>query len=321
MIDFRYHLVSIISIFLALAVGIVLGAGPLKEQIGDTLTQEVTQLRQDKSDLRAQVDAAQQSATVHENFEGAALPRVVVGQLANQSVAMIVLPGARASLVDATKRAVAAAGGALVSTTTVKSSWVAGSDAERQAQQGLASELGAEQPTPTPSPSPSNATGPLDALLAGALVGKEGSPGPSDNARAVLSKLVDQGLIDADAEGLRTATSAVIVAAPVAGNDETVRDAAARRYAALAGAFDAAGQGAVLVSDVSLSGAKNSSSVVGAVRDDSTLSEVLSTVDNGSQSMGQASVVLALSQQFTGGVGQYGLESGVSAPYAPMPTP
>ena len=38
MIDFRYHLVSIVSIFLALAVGIVLGAGPLKEDLGNTLT-------------------------------------------------------------------------------------------------------------------------------------------------------------------------------------------------------------------------------------------------------------------------------------------
>ena len=35
-IDFRYHLVSIVSIFLALAVGIVLGAGPLKEDLGNT---------------------------------------------------------------------------------------------------------------------------------------------------------------------------------------------------------------------------------------------------------------------------------------------
>ena len=49
MIDFRYHLVSIVSIFLALAVGIVLGAGPLKEDIGNTLTSEVTKLREDKA--------------------------------------------------------------------------------------------------------------------------------------------------------------------------------------------------------------------------------------------------------------------------------
>ena len=40
MIDFRYHLVSLISVFLALAVGIVLGAGPLRENLGDQLAGE-----------------------------------------------------------------------------------------------------------------------------------------------------------------------------------------------------------------------------------------------------------------------------------------
>ena len=52
-IDFRYHLVSLVSVFLALAVGIVLGAGPLKESIGDTLTGQVEQLRGEKDALRA----------------------------------------------------------------------------------------------------------------------------------------------------------------------------------------------------------------------------------------------------------------------------
>ena len=33
------------------AVGIVLGAGPLQGQIGDTLTAEITQLRSDKASL------------------------------------------------------------------------------------------------------------------------------------------------------------------------------------------------------------------------------------------------------------------------------
>ena len=45
MIDFRYHLVSLISVFLALAVGIVLGAGPLRESLGDQLAGQVEQLR------------------------------------------------------------------------------------------------------------------------------------------------------------------------------------------------------------------------------------------------------------------------------------
>ena len=37
MIDFRYHLVSLISVFLALAVGVVLGAGPLQNSLGTAL--------------------------------------------------------------------------------------------------------------------------------------------------------------------------------------------------------------------------------------------------------------------------------------------
>ena len=56
MIDFRYHVVSLISVFLALAVGIALGAGPLKETIGDTMAGQV-QLATEKDALRTELDA------------------------------------------------------------------------------------------------------------------------------------------------------------------------------------------------------------------------------------------------------------------------
>ena len=61
MIDFRYHIVSLISVFLALAVGIALGAGPLEETIGDTLTGQVEVLREEKDALRAELDDTQSS--------------------------------------------------------------------------------------------------------------------------------------------------------------------------------------------------------------------------------------------------------------------
>ena len=54
MIDFRYHLVSLISVFLALAVGIVLGAGPLRENLGDQLAGQVEQLRTEQEQLRGE---------------------------------------------------------------------------------------------------------------------------------------------------------------------------------------------------------------------------------------------------------------------------
>ena len=58
MVDFRYHLVSLVSVFLALAVGIILGAGPLQNAIGDTLSNRVEALRASRDDAREKFDAA-----------------------------------------------------------------------------------------------------------------------------------------------------------------------------------------------------------------------------------------------------------------------
>lgn len=52
MIDFRYHLVSLVAVFIALAIGIVLGAGPLRENLGEQLTEQVEQLRVDRDQMR-----------------------------------------------------------------------------------------------------------------------------------------------------------------------------------------------------------------------------------------------------------------------------
>ncbi|BDZ58322.1 hypothetical protein GCM10025872_19790 [Barrientosiimonas endolithica] len=48
MIDFRYHLVSIVAVFLALATGLVIGATSLQDQVAGTLQGQVTQLRGEK---------------------------------------------------------------------------------------------------------------------------------------------------------------------------------------------------------------------------------------------------------------------------------
>ena len=92
MIDFRYHLVSIVSIFLALAVGIVLGAGPLKEDIGNTLTSEVTRLREDCTQLRAQLDEAEKAAQARDAFTEASNKSLLANRLQDTTVSVVVLP-------------------------------------------------------------------------------------------------------------------------------------------------------------------------------------------------------------------------------------
>ena len=51
MIDFRYHLVSLIAVFLAVALGIVIGTTALNQPILADIKNQVTALEQDKRSL------------------------------------------------------------------------------------------------------------------------------------------------------------------------------------------------------------------------------------------------------------------------------
>ncbi|MYM19599.1 copper transporter [Brevibacterium sp. 5221] len=89
MIDFRYHLVSLISVFLALAVGIVLGAGPLKQPIGESLQSQVESLRTDRDKLRGELDTAHGDVQKLNDFVVAEAPSQLRGALKGRTVAVV----------------------------------------------------------------------------------------------------------------------------------------------------------------------------------------------------------------------------------------
>lgn len=95
MVDFRYHLVSLISVFLALAVGIVLGAGPLQDSIGSTLNAQVETLRESRENLRAQADAAQNELSQANDALAIAGESLTSDLLSGTSVAIVSLPGVK----------------------------------------------------------------------------------------------------------------------------------------------------------------------------------------------------------------------------------
>ena len=92
MIDFRYHLVSIISVFLALAVGIVLGAGPLKQPIGESLQSQVDSLRTDRDDLREKLDAANGSIEDLNTYITESAPALLAETLKGTNITLVSTP-------------------------------------------------------------------------------------------------------------------------------------------------------------------------------------------------------------------------------------
>jgi outer membrane murein-binding lipoprotein Lpp len=310
-IDFRYHLVSIVSIFLALAVGIVLGAGPLKEDLGNTLTSEVKNLRADKASLRSQLDAAEKASSARDEFTTASNRSLLAGRLTDTTVSVVVLPGAESSVVKATTGALTLAGAKIGSTVTVQDAWV---DPDKAA---FRSTLGQQLAGQVGVPVDQGGADVINTVLARSVLTKVGATG--QGAQAALAGLRTGELIRYS-DGVVPASVAVVVAGPVTGSDAGRREDQATALSALAGALDEAGGGAVLVSGSADPKATGSASVVTTARADEDLAKVLSTVDDAELPMGQASIVFGLLEQEAGKAGQYGLAGDATAAFPQLAT-
>lgn len=318
MIDFRYHLVSLASVLIALAIGIVLGAGPLKEGIGESLGQQVSSLRQEKDQLRTELDAATAENNGHAAFERAALADLVADRLSGHSVAVVTLPGAASGLVSNIEDTLGAAGAELAGPAQIEQAWTdPASDAvqERAALAGeLAPKLGL---TPAEDGSVS-----LDEVLAAVLTNRRpaageqpGQPAPSESERSeAWSRLREAKLVGGSFPDT-AASLVVVVGAPqiaVPAQTATTDADPLAGLARLALALDRGSDGAVIAAEVDPTVA-NAESVVSAARSESQVRQRVSSVDNAGSAMGQASIVFALAEQDTGGAGQYGRLTGAGA--------
>jgi copper transport outer membrane protein MctB len=317
LIDFRYHLVSIVSIFLALAVGIVLGAGPLKGELGATLNKELAGLRQDKADLNTQLGQVRAGAEARDAYIADTNPIMLAGALQDRRVALVVLPGSDAGVSEATAATLRSAGAAVVSTTSVSEDWVTSDDANA-AKRDVAVTAAATQARVDISDSGSLA--PRDVLLASLLTVPAKDPALAlapATAQKGLDALASADLIKIDTEGFELADLVVVVSGVTTQGDADARQQEAERWVDLIIALDARATGTLVAAEVTTSG--DGVSVLETVRNNATATKGVSTVDNAGGAMGQASVVHALQEQAAGDVGQYGLARGADAPYAPIP--
>lgn len=318
MIDFRYHLVSIVSIFFALAVGIVLGAGPLQGQIGDTLSNEIAGLREDKTQLNEQLDRARAGTEARDGYIEATTPQVLADVLRERSVAVVVLPGADSSVVEALSGALGASGARVVSTTTMGEDWVSTEEGTTATRDAVVSRVAAGAGVDTAA---GGSLAPRDVLLAALLTRptQEGDALDPAVARTGLTALADAGLLSLDTESVEAAQLAVVVGATVPRGEGDSATEAAQRWVALAIALDDRSAGTLLAADLAAEG--EGVSVLSTLREDATATDGVSSVDDAGGPLGRASVVHGLAQQAGGGVGQYGLGPGADAPFAPLPAP
>jgi outer membrane murein-binding lipoprotein Lpp len=318
-IDFRYHLVSLISVFLALAVGIALGAGPLKETIGDTLTGQVDQLRAEKDQLRTELDASANDLAASEQYIAAAGPALVDGTLADRRVAVVALGAVDGDSLTGVEEQLTAAGATLTARATLTPEW--SSTDLRSFRQALVANL-VNYLDPQPATNASAETSLAEALVQGLTGADPADPDAlSTNASTLLSLLNsgDDPLVTYG-DGITTPADAVVlVSAGVLVQDATSdatpdadeAQAALTAQIALAEVAQHRSEGAVVVDGPAVEG-----SLVAAIRADEDARDAVTTVSGADTIAGRVSAPLALNARIGGTNGHYGIGDDLT----PIPT-
>ncbi len=312
MINFRFHIASLIAVFLALALGVVMGSTVVQRAIVDTLRNRIDtverkadQQRSDNAALKTQIDRLNL-------YAAESAPYAVGGELTDQSVAVLAERGLDEDTVKAQVALLQTAGARVAGILWLESEW-------NLSDKGSADALR----TATGSTTHNERTLRVEALDKLALRLAQGAAtGEVD----VLDSLAKGGFVNLEGPGSADVTA------------ESFPGTGARMLllGGPASSITAPGAGRALTSSLV---SANAPTVVGEVyadgdnapdrgtwlapiRKDQQLSAAVSTVDDVDLVQGRVASVLALSDLAQGIVGSYGYGIGAKSvlpPAVPVP--
>jgi hypothetical protein len=320
-IDFRYHLVSIVAVFLALAIGIVLGSTELQGSTIDGLHTLSNSLRSQLSAVTAQRDGLVTEATANDTFLQTAEPKLLSAMLTGMRIVVVTEPGAPSAITDGIDKAAGLAGATVTGTVALQPKFNDLSGTTRSSLSAINSELAATDLVEFTPATDQQTVYQQDAaqLIAAAILNKtDGQLGlTTPQAQTLLGEYAKSGFLTTSGAPWNRATLAVIVA-PQAAPADGASDPADQVLLALAAQFAGASAATVLAGPSATSGV--SSSAISVLRGSSVSGQV-SSVDNADTTLGQISTIWALAGQQAGGKpNSFGI-SGASAVSPPVPSP
>ncbi|TWP52333.1 copper transporter [Lentzea tibetensis] len=305
MISLRYHIVSITAVFLALAVGVVLGSTAISGRLLSGLSNEKNTLGQQVSDLQTERNALNAKLAEADRFAGSVGPLAVKDRLTDRTVVIVTTADARPTDRDALTQLLKAAGATVTGELQLTDAFTDPNKAD-QLRDLVARLQPAGTQLPTASDPGTRAGGLLGTLL---LLNKDNQPQASaDEAASALAGLANSGFVRAT-QGVKAAQLAVVLTGGSATGDAAGDRAAT--VARFATQLDRSGAGTVLAG---ADGAASGTGAIGVVRADTASTSVLSTVDNIDSAAGRVVTVLALREQLEGRSGRYGVAGNAEAP-------
>lgn len=299
MISFRYHLVSIVAVFLALALGVLVGTTVVNQGIVDDLRRRTNAAVQNSDKLRDQIADLKTQLDASKSFESIVMPTLIRDQLTGAEVLVVTQQDVAASDVDGVRRALTDAGASVVAEIVVTNR-MALSDSNSRAD--LARTLGTAE-----------SAGPDElAKQAAQAVGARLANGPGlTSSDDLLSSLDSAGFVV-----LRGGTGTSGIGGT--GQAVVLLSGTTRPPAVDAGLFMVPLAAALVEAQRPVAAAEIQATVapfVSLLRDDGSLDGHLVTVDDADSMPGRLALVLGLRDLLAspGKGGDYGVKAGASA--------
>jgi hypothetical protein len=316
-INFRYHVVSLTAVFLALAIGLIVGTAALNGPAANDLHDRVNALSKSNSQYRATVTRLTQDVNSKEQFATELAPELLANKLAGHSVVVMSMPET-ANLVAGLDTMLGLSGAKISAHVELEDSFV---DPSNSAPMLQTAQLWLDTAALSGIPNNSDGVETSTAVLAAALMDHD--PVVNSNSRdQLLSAYEHGGYIKVDGSStvaaVPTSAESVIFLAPQPYTDANAATENKSLITIVTQLNEAPADAAQLTVSrpivVGAAGASGSGNVIGAVIGDATLSKNVSTVDNADTQQGLIAIVLALSEQVdTDQAGHYGVSSGATS--------
>ncbi len=299
MINFRYHVVSLTSVFLALAIGLVLGTAALNGPILNNLNDRVSSLSNSKDQLRDRVGELEVAVDRHGDYTRQLAPTLLDGRLADRSVVLVSMFGPESEDREGTVEMLKAAGARITGSIRINERYL-----DPETDESLHDLASRREPAGVQLPATGEGAQTASVVLASVLTKSSVS---AEDRTTILQAFTELGVLTPEGRIDGTADSVVFLFGDVS-TDRDADEATETALTAVRSFSDVTGN--VVAAAPSAGGAANP---IAAIRGDDTAKTKVSTVDGLSRAEGQLATAMALIGKFDGATGHYGTGAGATA--------
>jgi hypothetical protein len=325
-IDFRYHIVSIVAVFLALAIGIVFGSTALRGPLYNTLNNTSASWKSDYENANSQLGTANALAAADDSFIQSIEGSYLNGKLTGQRIVIFAEPGESSAVVSGVTKAAQDAGATVVAQVNLTDKFFDSSQSTQAALSTLNASVAGTSGIQLDSGVADEQQATAQVLASQLLVKATSDPSATGTASWTASQ-AQTALADYQQDGYLTVSGGQMTEpgtlAVVVTTNNTLSDGTADPLAQALAPFVSGLDNTTSTVVAGAAATSGSGTPMALLRQSgSSVTSKVSTVDDADTARGQIAVVEALYGEINGGsAGSWGIDSGDNYPVITATSP